>query len=94
MSKKPLLVLLLIGFAALAAPSATAQLRRIPNTGCQPPVWPRPSGQAQVGQTFSVTCPPCNPGDLDLIFIGISGLQLPFNPPIACQTNCQTNKSS
>lgn len=70
------------------ASSATAQVSRIPNSGCPNAPYPQPVGQPAIGQGFGVIAPPCRtPNAPQFIVLGLPG-NIALNPPLACMRGC------
>ncbi len=88
--RKLLSALALLGAILFATPeAATAQVRRVPNTGCPNAAYPSTAGSPRIGQGFGVICPPCRTAaGAPAMLIGLPARGITLNPPLTCVRGC------
>ncbi|MBK8980027.1 MAG: hypothetical protein IPM29_29355 [Planctomycetes bacterium] len=83
----PLFTALVLAFALSA--SASAQVMRVPMSGCPGAPFPQPVGTPAIGQGFGVIAAPCpNPTGQQFIVIGTPTRPLLLPVPPACVRGC------
>lgn len=71
------------------ATTGTAQVSRIPNTGCPNAAYPSPSGSPALGQGFGVSAAACQSrAGQPFIVLGVPGLNAVLPMPPACEARC------
>lgn len=71
------------------ATSTTAQVQRVPNTGCPNAAYPSFTGMPAIGQGFGVIAAPCRAANAQqFIVLGAPGLSAVLAMPPACEARC------
>jgi len=71
------------------SPTAAAQVRPVPNTGCPNAPYPTTTGNPAIGQGFGIIAAPCRTllGQ-PFIVLGVPGLSAVVPMPPACEARC------